>query len=185
MRPLVTAALALALLSQAAYADESSGSYVGAGAGQLSIQDVGGSSTSSKAFVGANFGRFLGFEAGYIDGGTASASVYDPSTGVSTYGTEAARAAQFSVLGRVPLSPFLSLFGRVGGIYWRDDENVTAYDYLGNAYGGSASITGTSFEWGGGGEAAFGHFALRAEFEQATINSYTYRLVSGSLIYHF
>lgn len=32
---------------------------------------------------------------------------------------------------------------------------------------------------------SFGHFAVRAEFEQLDMNSYTYRLISGRLIYCF
>lgn len=184
MRLLATAAAGLILLSPAAYADDA-GFYMGAGAGQISIKDVDGSTTGYKGFLGASFNRFLGIEAGYIDGGSASASQYDPYGGVSAYGTETARAAQFSLMGRIPLTPYFSLFGRAGGLYWRDDVNVAAYDYYGNAYGYAASSTGTAFDWGGGGEAYLGHFALRAEFEQASINSYTYQLITGSLIYRF
>lgn len=104
---------------------------------------------------------------------------------MAAYGDSKVSAAQLSVLGRSPLSRYFSLFGRVDGIYWRDDVNVVAYDYYGNAYGDSESESGTAFGWGAGGEASVGHFAVRAEFEQSSINSYTYRLIGGSLIYRF
>jgi OmpA-OmpF porin, OOP family len=185
MRMFLTAVFSLVVLWQNAYADEGSGLYIGAGAGQISVKDVGGNTTGYKAFFGANFNRYFGIEAAYIDAGNASVGVYDPTSGVSAYGDATVRAAQLALLGKIPLSRYFALFGRVDGIYWRDDVSVAAYDSYGNAYAYSAAETGTAFGWGAGGEASFGHLAVRVEFEQSNINSYMYRLVSGSLIYRF
>jgi hypothetical protein len=184
MRLFLTAALGLVALSQSAYADEAAGLYIGAGAGQISVKDVSGNTTGYKAFLGVNFNRFLGIEAAYINAGRQSVGVYDPYYGVSAYGESKVDAGQLSLLGKIPLSRYFALFGRVDGIYWRDDVSVVAYGPYSSAYG-SGSQTGTAFGWGAGGEASFGHFAVRTEFEQSSINSYTYRLVSGSLIYRF
>lgn len=176
----------LIALSQAAHADQDSGLYIGAGAGQGSIKDVSGSTTGYMGFLGWNVNRYLGIEATYIDAGSDSVGDYDPNTGLFE-GNNVLSAAQLSLLGKIPLSRYFALFARIDGIYWRDDESVVISGPYGSAYGGgySGSDTGTAFGWGAGGEASFGHFALRAEFEQSEINSSTYRLVSGSLIYRF
>ncbi len=181
----VSSIIGLAFLVQTARADEDHGLYIGAGAGQISVKDVDGTTTGYKAFVGINVSRYFGIEAAYINAGSASAAVYDPTYGVTAYGDSKVDAAQVSLLGKIPLSRYFTLFGRAGGIYWRDDVSVAAYDPYGGAYGYSASQTGTAFAWGAGGEASFGHVAVRAEFEQSNVNSYTYRLISGSLIYRF
>jgi Outer membrane protein beta-barrel domain len=175
---------ALLTFSQRAHADDASGFYIGAGAGQISVKDAGDNTTGYKAFLGANFNPYVGIEAAYIDDGSETVGIYDPVSGVSTYGDGTVRAAQLSVLGKIPLSRYFALFARVDGIYWREDFSAAYYSY-GSAYGYSASETGTSFGWGAGGEASFGHFGLRAEFEQADINSYTTRMISGSLIFRF
>ena len=181
----LTAAFGLVVLSQAAHADEASALYVGAGAGSISVQGVDGYTTGYKAFFGGNFNPYFGIEAAYIDAGSASAAVYDPNTGTSAYAESTVRAAQLSLLGKIPLSQYFDLFGRVDGIYWRADASATASDPYGNAYWASGYETGTGFGWGAGGEASLGHFAVRAEFEESSINSYTYRLISGSLIYRY
>ena len=184
MRVLMIAALGL-VFSQCALADQASGFYAGGGVGRISIKGLDGSTTGFKAFIGENFNRFVGVEAAYVDAGDSSVAIYDPYYGVTAYADETLRAAQLSLLGRIPLSPYFSLFGRVDGIYWRDDLNSGGYDPYGYGYGYTQSNSGTAFGWGAGGEASFGRFAVRAEFEQANIDSDTYRLVSGSVIYRF
>jgi hypothetical protein len=181
----LTAVFGMVVLSQAAHADEPGALYVGAGAGPISVQGVDGYTTGYKAFFGGNFNPYFGIEGAYIDAGSASAAVYDPNTGVSAYGESRVTAAQVSLLGKIPLSQYFDLFGRVDGIYWRSDESAAANDPYGNAYSASGYETGTGFGWGAGGEALLGHFAMRAEFEQSSINSSTYRLISGSLIYRY
>jgi OOP family OmpA-OmpF porin len=185
MRAFLTAVFSFVMLAQAAHADEASGMYVGAGAGQISIQGVDGNTTGYKAFFGGNFNPYFGIEAAYIDAGSGSAAVYDPNTGVSAYAEVAVKAAQVSLLGKIPLSRYFGLFGRVDGIYWRSDASATASDPYGNAAWYSGYETGTGLGWGAGGEASLGNFAVRAEFEQSSINSSTYRLISGSLIYRY
>jgi OOP family OmpA-OmpF porin len=185
MRVFLTAVFGLVVLSQAAHADEGSAMYVGAGAGQISVQGVDGNTTGYKAFFGGNFNPYFGIEAAYIDAGSMSAAVYDPYTGVSANAESTVSAAQVSLLGRIPLSRYFGLFGRVDGMYWRSDASAVANDPYGNTYWASGYETGTGFGWGAGGEAFLGHFAVRAEFEQSSINSYTYRLVSASLIYRY
>ena len=185
MRVFLTAVFGLVVLSQAAHADEPSALYVGAGAGQISVQGVDGYTTGYKAFFGGNFNPYFGIEAGYIDAGGMNASLYDPNSGLYGYGESTTKAAQVSLLGKIPLSQYFGLFGRVDGIYWRTDGSVAANDAYGNAYWASGYETGTGFGWGAGGEASLGHFAVRAEFEESSINSHTYRLISGSLIYRY
>jgi OmpA-like transmembrane domain len=185
MRLFLTALFGLVVLAQVAHADEITGLYIGAGAGQISVKDVDGNTTGYKAFIGMNFDRFVGIEAAYFNAGSQSVGVYDSYSGVYGYGESKVSAAQLSLLGKIPLSRYFALFGRVDGIYWRDDVSAVAYDSYGYADGYSGSETGAAFGWGAGGEASLGRFALRAEFEQSSINSYTYRLISGSLIYRF
>jgi Outer membrane protein beta-barrel domain len=186
MRVLLTAtAFAIGTVSQVAGAEDGIGMYVGAGVGQISVNGQDGNATGYKLFVGTNFNRYVGIEAAYIDAGYQSVTAYDPYSGSTAYGDSKVSAAQLSVLGRIPVSRYFALFGRVDGIFWRDDVNVVAYDYYGNTYEGSESQFGAAFGWGAGGEALLGHFALRAEFEQSRINAYTYGLISGSLIYRF
>jgi hypothetical protein len=181
----LTAVVGLVVLSQAAHGDEPGALYVGAGAGQISVLGVDGYATGYKAFFGGNFNPYFGIEAAYIDAGSTSAAVYDLNTGVSAYAESTVAAAQVSLLGKIPLSQHFGLFGRVDGIYWRADASAAASDPYGNAISYSGYETGTGFGWGAGGEASLGHFAVRAEFEESSINSYTYRLISGSLIYRY
>jgi len=171
-------------LSQSAHADQDHGVYVGAGAGQIKEAGNDGNSTSYQAFLGASFSRFAGIELTYIDGGDLSGGVYDPYSGALALGEVSTRAGQISLLGRVPLSRYFAVFGRIAGIYWREDLSVGAYGPYGS-YAFSGSDTGTAFGWGAGGEASFGHFALRAEFEQAEIRSVRYQMITGNLIYRF
>ena len=185
MRVFLTAVFGLVLLSQAAHADEDSGLYFGTGAGQFSVKNLDGNTTGYKVLFGGDFNPYFGIEAAYIDAGTRSAAVYDPNSGVSGYGENRVSAAQLSFLGKIPLSRYFALFGRVDSIYWREDVSITTYDPYGNGSWYSGSETGTGFGWGAGGEASWGHFAVRAEFEQSNINSYTYQLISASLIYRY
>jgi|SRR6185437_848532 len=190
MRQLTTATiLGLLALSPIAHAQTTgrgaSPWYVGAGAGQVSIEGAGGSAAGYKLFVGADFNRFLGMEVGYINAGSESLSEYDPYTGISAYASGSTNAAQLSLIGKLPLGQYFDLFGRVDGIYWSQNASAVAYDSYGDSAGLTVTQTGTSFGWGAGGEATFGHFGVRAEFEQSNIDSNTYRLVSGSFIYHF
>ena len=181
----LTAVFGLVVLSQAAPADEPGVLYVGAGAGPITVQGVDGYTTGYKAFFGGNFNPYFGMEAAYIDAGSSSAAVYDPNTGVSANVEVTVRAAQVSLLGKIPLSRYFGLFGSVDGTYWRSDASATASDPYGNAVWYSGYETGTGLGWGAGGEASWGNFAVRAEFEQSSINSSTYRLISGSLIYRY
>lgn len=127
--------------------------------GGLSIDD---NDSGKKAYIGYWFNKYVGLEGGIIDLGEvrASGTVTDGATNYTATGTVASDGFTASVLGRVPLHPRFSVFGKAGAYQWDTDFD------LGNF---SRSDDGTSGLLGIGGEFELGRagplWHLRAEWE--------------------
>lgn len=163
-----------ACVSLPAFADERSGAYLGAGAGQVTAEEsdfgLKGTDTAFKVFGGYQVNEYVGFELAYIDGGS-------PSDAVGIYYAQAdVTALQASILPSVPLSENFSLYGRLGLLKW--DVDVSS------SFGGY-SDDGNDFSWGAGMKLAAGRFVIRAEYEQSDIDTFDYQLISGSISFLF
>ena len=185
MRKLVTVIAALGVCAPLARGAENHGFYVGAGADRVTVSTFPGSSTGYQAFIGYNFDRFLALETDYLNIGNFSAGAAGPYPGLSAIGTLSLSGEEVSALGKLPLTRHFALFARLGGLYWRGQATATAYSGRFAIFDTSVSNSGTTFVWGGGGEALLGPFTLRAEYQQADIDAHMYRFAGGSLIYRF
>ncbi len=185
MRKLVTIIAALGACGPLARGAESHGFYVGAGADRVTVSPLPGSSTGYQAFIGYNFDRFLAIETDYLNIGNFNAAAASPYLGSSALGALSLSAEEVSALGKLPLTRRFELFARLGGLYWRGQATVTVFSSGFPVFDTSVSNTGTTFVWGAGGQALFGPFTLRAEYQQTDINGHLYRFAGGSLIYRF
>lgn len=170
--------LAAACASLPAFAEEKSGWYLGAGAGQVTAEEpdfgLKGTDTAFKVFGGYQVNNYVGFELAYIDGGTPNDAI-----GV-LYAEADIQAVQASILPSVPLSENFSLYGRLGLLKWDADVYLQA----GNSFGGYSN-DGNDFSWGAGMKLAAGRFVIRAEYEQSDIDTFDYQLISGSISFLF
>jgi OmpA-OmpF porin, OOP family len=148
-RPAIPALAAL-LLATTATAGEDPGFYAGAGAGSFGV-DVGGYSArdaSFKVVAGYDFGKYLGLELEYIDGGSPE------DLGVSV---EVSRI-NASVLGTWPVGERFDVFAKAGLFLW--DIEIP----------GLGSDSGEDFSYGiGVSYDITGHFGLRGEYQRFEI----------------
>ncbi len=179
MRRLLTLMIALVTAAPLACAARNNGFYVGAGAGRSSAGGALGSTTALQAFVGYDFNRFLGIETDYLSSGKMIAG------GAPGSGSDSFSGAEASLLGKLPLLRRFALFGRVGFVYWHDDQTLATFNGPLNTFAATISQSGTSFAWGAGGEVSFGHLLVRGDFQQTSFDGLTFQLAGGSLIYRF
>jgi hypothetical protein len=141
---------AIALAAGTAHADPPLGLYAGAGVTSTSIRNMLGTGQDMnntgkwKALTGIKpAGSPLGFEAEYLDFGSAS-----PGAG---------EAYAYDAVGYIPLrAPFLSLLGKAGVARWEEKANLT-------------SLHAYQFTWGAGAQAMSGGVGLRLEYERFNI----------------
>ena len=141
--------------------------YVGFSIGQATIEEACESSgvsivscedsdASFKVYGGANLHRNFAFEVAYVDMGESVIK-----DNVDTLVIEAA-ALNASVLGIVPASRNIDLFGKVGLMYWEAEKSSS-----GTNNGTIASSEGLDITFGFGVNIGVSRsFALRAEFEK-------------------
>jgi outer membrane immunogenic protein len=161
MKRSTLAALLLTLVSTAAFAENDSGFYLGAGAGQFNVEtdDISsstfeGDDTVYKVFAGYRFSPYIGIELDYIDLGAPSDTIGNINLEAEINGF----APYFIVT--LPLGP-IEAFGRVGYYFYNVDIK------------GSAGAIATSFDdsaedlvYGAGlGITLFEHLHARLEYE--------------------
>lgn len=164
LRTGITALLLLASSGVALAQDpqDSRGFYFGGGITQtrfdednFSLADVDDEDNSWKAIAGYRVAPPFAIEANYVDFGEARAASLVP--GIPESRAEAKAIAAYAV-GMVPM-PWFDLYAKAGAA--RIDAELTD---------AANSITRdddtTEFAYGGGAQARFGNFALRAEYEK-------------------
>lgn len=154
--------------------------YVGAGAGQSTIEaaDFGlsfdASATAFKVFGGYNFTPYIGAEVAYLDTGSAEDRIFG--VNVEASGT----AFQFSLLPTLPVSESVSLYARLAMLAWNLD--LAASQGVNSA---TASDDGNDFSWGVGASFTRNAFGFRLEYEKAEIEDTTFSQITGSLLLRF
>jgi opacity protein-like surface antigen len=202
MRFLVAFIAASAFAISPAMADDG-GFYVGAGVGQASVEvdidegisDFDGSDTGFKVLGGYKFGKYVGLELEYIDGGEADDSWRSEDVTVSRASTSFSEEVRVeigftgwnaSVLGAFPIGERFDVFAKIGAIMWDADF---AADYLvdGSVVDSeSASDDGTDFSWGVGGSWYFlENFGARIEYQDFDIEDADATLISASVLWLF
>lgn len=154
--------------------------YVGAGAGQSTIEESAfglsfdASATAFKVFGGYTFTPYLGAEVAYLDTGSAEDTVLGVK--VEASGT----AFQFSLLPMLPVSESVSLYARLAMLAWNLDATASQ---------GRNSVTvaddGNDFSWGVGASFTPGALGFRLEYEKAEIEDTTFSQITGSVLFRF
>ena len=170
--PFVIAAIALAALPAAAQTSYIGGSY------SWSALDSSFSTNNAKGyklFIGYDYPRFFGLEAGYVDFGK-----FKGATGGNGDVNLTGKGWDVALTGRVPLGTTFALTARIGYLFWKADLSSTI-----------AAITGTNdsgrnFFYG------FGirinlvtSLALLAEWERYKVGTSNVNLVSAGLRINF
>jgi len=172
------------------------GFYVGAGLGQASVDadiddglpDFDGSDTAFKLFGGYKFGKYIGLELEYIDGGEADDSWRQEFKGV----TEEIRATigftgwNASLVGILPIGEKFDVFAKIGAIMW-DADLVLDYRVDGSLVERERlSDDGSEFSWGIGGSWYFlQNFGARIEYQGFDIDDADADLISASVLWQF
>jgi OmpA-OmpF porin, OOP family len=162
------AAMVLGLIAMPTLAADDQGFYVGAGAGQLSVDsngDIDGtafsfddSDTAFRIFGGWQFNENFGVEGGYIDGGTASETFDIDGTDVDV--DIEVTGFDLMLRGVLPIGESFFAFAQVGGIFWDADFSASALGVT-----ESDSDSGEDLAYGAGFGFNFGDNAgVRAEY---------------------
>lgn len=192
-------AAGLALVAAPAMADDT-GFYAGLGIGQFGIDldDVEGSGldfdeddTGFRGFGGWQFTKYFAVEAGYLDGGSASATIGD----IAVDGIEAdleVEASGFDVtlVGTLPIGESFYGYARAGFIAW--DADLSAVVREDDGEGGvittseSASDSGEDPAYGLGFGMDFGDNAsARIEYTLYDLSDVDGEFISANFLWRF
>lgn len=178
------AALGLAM-SATAHAERLPGFYLGAGIGQgtldfddtdFTVAGVDDSDTAFKVYAGYTFNEFISLEAAYFDAG-------QPTEQIGSFSLQFdLSVVNVSVIGHLPLTESVELFGKAG---------LASYDYdAETSFNGQLVATGDDSDqdvsYGFGAAYSFaGPFEIRGEYEFIEIDSGSYDVVSLSGAFKF
>lgn len=167
-----TLAVASLHLPAAVWADEATGWYVGAGAGQsqakqycdpstgeviVSCDDTG---TAWRLLLGYQINRYLGVEGGYLNLGQFNSTTMV--SGVTATDQTKIHAGYLEGLAILPIGGRFSLYAKAGTAFW----TFQTHDTLGGAGVPDQSQNGWSFMGGAGAQFFFTkNLAFRAEYE--------------------
>ena len=147
MRKLLTLPFALTLAISAAYYSSSAyaESYLTGSVGSATTTGFAEDSTTLNFGAGARFGDFFALEVSYLDTGefTASETYNDGQLDSSLKFT----GLNVSLIGHLPLSDDLELYGKVGQYFWRTDINSYAHADNSSA---SLRLNDADLTYGGG-----------------------------------
>lgn len=181
MKQLTLAALLTLSLgaTQAAYAGNDSGFYLGGSIGNSSADEssdgaaLDDSDTGYKVFGGYNFGLVplvdLALEASYLDFGTQTGDVIGEKFDVSSTGLMA------SALVGLNFGPF-GMFAKAGVLDWESDVKVLGF---------GDTVSGTDPAYGVGAKFQLGSFQLRAEYEVLDLDGLDMDFYSVGAAYTF
>jgi len=180
----------LLLTSALAHADDPL-FYVGAGISRNKLSEITHSNlsfadidhTSWKALAGVRPLSFLGVEADYMDLGSGSGNLFQPTGEQSSTHSDAKAFAAYAV-GFLPVPvPFLDLYAKAGLSRWKLEGDTTTTAFPGLF---SFSRSGTSFAWGAGAQVHFGLLGARLEYENFNIpNTNGAQVISLDLMLNF
>jgi OmpA-OmpF porin, OOP family len=168
------------------------GFYVGAGLGQVNVEDDGtgfdDGDTGFKLFGGYALSEIVAVEISYIDGGTAedSAQFFDPLLGIGTASVEVdTTVINLSVLGDLLLTEQFSLFGRLGYAFIDTDVDATVSFAIGSA-SDSDSDSSSEVSYGVGAVYRFTErFEVRGEFEGFDVSNGELNSFTASALFRF
>ncbi len=193
-RALMLGIATMGLLTAAATASAAPdrGFYVGAGAGQVSIEDdVTGfddGDTGFKLFGGYALNEIVSVEVSYIDGGTAeeSVTVFDPFLGSGTGKAEIdTSVVNLSVIGDLVLAEQFSVFGRLGYAFIDTDLDLTA-QFGAGTFSDSDSDSSDEVSYGVGAVYRFNEqFEVRAEYEGFDVSDGKLDAITASVLFRF
>ncbi len=146
-----------------------SSAYVGAGGGQTKNKDLGNDTNNNawKAFVGYDFNKFFGLEAGYVDLGSTSQGPV----------TAKAKGPDVAAVFNFPFTDNVGIFAK-GGVH--------RFEVTQSALGLSSTDRKTDAAYGAGVKFAFTkNIALRGEWERFEMKNNDSDLVSASLVFNF
>ena len=182
MRTVLITALLLAG-APSAMADEHTGFYFGAGAGQINVEIPGflpgvpfdESANVWKGFAGWNFNENFALEGAYID-----AESVDQNFGSGIRATVDGEVLQLSAIGTYWFNDYLELHGRVSADKYDSRTELT------NGFVTLASNDdGTELGFGGGIGAVWDRALFRLDYEQADLEDSETRLVTLSIGWRF
>lgn len=108
--------------------DQDTGDFVTAmtNAGFNGTADIDDSGFGWKAFIGYNFARHFGLEAGYVDLGEVDGdfALTVPAAGTGKVDVEVS-GYTLTAIGRYPLYDRFEMFGKLGGLFWDKDGRAT------------------------------------------------------------
>lgn len=146
------------------------GLYVGVGLGQSDDVILNQSTSAAKLFGGINLNRYLGMEISYVNLGSDYCC--------DAYGnTFTQDGVSYELVGYLPVSPYVDLFGKVGLFSWSITSNYYYYSSergTNNDYGFGISAQVTPQVW------------LRGEYQKfLDVAGGDVNLASVSLSYYF
>src|SRR5689334_13665712 len=171
----------------AAHADTQPGFYAGVGFGTTTIDDDGfdgagidDSDTGFKFFGGYSLNENFAIEAAYFDFGKASGRFDDPFFGSASFDVGVSGLSA-SVIGRLPVTQTVALYGKVGFASYDVDASVNIA-----GMGGSGSQSETDMIYGIGGSLSFAQrFEARVEYEALDLDGGDASMISISGLYRF
>lgn len=171
--------LSTILFAAQAQAQDRDAFRFGLGIGKATIEaddiDLEGKSTAWEVFGGYELNQFIGFEAGYIDGGSADDSILGVTVRADT------TAIVGSVLGSIPLGESFSVYGRAGYMHWKSeqalvDAGVTI---------ATADVDGNDPFFGAGLAAVVEGSLVRLEYRIADLDDTDLSLISLAIAWRF
>ena len=173
--------IALLAACGTAQADERTGFYFGAGAGQVSVEipefvpgilHFDESANAWKGFAGWAFNENFALEAAFID-----ADSVDQNFGSNVRGSVDGEILQLSAIGTYWFNDYLEIHGKASADKYDSRSELT----LGNTLIAEANADGTDFGFGGGLGAVWDRALFRLDYEQADLEDSETRLVTLSI----
>lgn len=145
------------------------GFYIGAGLGQGDDVILNQTSAAYKVFGGFNFNPFLGLEVAYVNLGSNYVDSFN-----NTFTQD---GSSFDIVGYLPVSPYVDIFGKAGIFNWTISNNYSYYAYS----------QGTSSDYGFGIDAQVNRQVwVRGEYQKfVDVAGGDVNLASVSVSYHF
>jgi OOP family OmpA-OmpF porin len=171
--------LSTLLFAAHAHADDGGAFRFGLGAGKATIEaddlDLEGKATAWEVFGGYELNRFIAFEAGYIDGGSADDSIFGATVRADT------TAIAASILGSLPIGESFSVYGRLGYMHWESEQRLVDAGVT----IASADVDGDDPFFGAGMAALVDSALVRLEYRVADLDDTDLSLISLAIAWRF
>jgi hypothetical protein len=180
---LVGAAIAVGLALGFAANATAQGAYLG-GAYSWATLDTGDvnagllddNAVAYKVFLGYEFPKIIGIEAGYVDFGSYDVGAFEGDEGQAGEVTSSGWTA--ALTGRIPLGKLFTVYAKVGYFFW--DAELKAAEDIGDLTG-----DGNDPFYGAGVRVNFGKFSILGEYERFDSSDFKNDLFSLGLRWTF